>query len=136
MSSNLQYSLFDIDKTNVRALDKYIKTLIVNAKIRYDKKQAGIYCNELFVDDFEKVFLTQTIDEYTQDTYPAFAGASIYEVELLNDLNFLSELERDIIIYNIFNGYNIKEIAKKKGLTDRTIRKYKKSALEKIKSYL
>ena len=57
---------------------------------------------------------------------------SIEDFELFSFSLQLSELERDIIIYNVFQGYRINEIAQIKGLTDKTIRKYKKLAFEKI----
>ena len=57
-------------------------------------------------------------------------------MEVFNVLMQLSELERDIIVYNVFEGYKINEIARIKGLSDKTIRKYRNLAFKKMKSYL
>ena len=47
----------------------------------------------------------------------------------------LSEIERDII-FSLLKGYKINEIAKMKGLSDKTIRKYRDIAVKKLKLYL
>lgn len=128
MVNAMQYTFSDIDTNNIGALDKYIKTIIVNTKKHYVNDEDAIKSNELFFDDFNRVFSADQVKKYDVLT-------SVEDYDLTYLLLHLSELERDIIIYNIFEGYKITEIAQIKGLTDKTIRKHRKLALNKLKSY-
>lgn len=93
----------------------------------------------MFLEDLDVVFQTSSDEKYDGKyscMYHNDVCYSIEDMELFNVLMQLSELERDIIIYNVFGGYKINEIARKKGVSDRTIRKYKNVALKKLKMYL
>ena len=133
------YSFSDIDESDIYALDKYIKTIIVNVKKHFTIKEDVIFNNEFYIDDLDNLLQTKSSVKHDyRHTYLGYGDGlnSIEDFELFSFLLQLSELERDIIIYNVFQGYRINEIAQIKGLTDKTIRKYKKLAFEKIKAYL
>lgn len=139
MVCDMRYSFVDIDKSNVMALDKYIKTIIINTKSHFTVREEKILHNELFLEDLDVVFQTSCHEKYDGKysyIYHNDVCKSIEDIELFNVLMQLSELERDIIFYNVFEGYKINEIARKKGVSDKTIRKYKNLALKKLKMYL
>ena len=129
----MRYTFADIDKSNVRALDKYIKTIISNTKSHFVIREEKRLHNELFLEDLDVVFKRSSHEKYDgKYSYINHNDVcySIEDIELFNVLMQLSELERDIILYNVFEGYKINEVARKKDVSDKTIRKYKNLALK------
>ena len=138
MVDMIQYTSFDIDSSNVKALDKYLKTIIVNTKKRFLTKESILSSNEIFLEDIIKNSeIENSTIYYIKAPYLRIASVThdFDNIESIDLLMQLSEIERDII-FSLLKGYKINEIAKMKGLSDKTIRKYRDIAVKKLKLYL
>lgn len=129
------YTFCDIDNSNIRALDKYIKTVIVNTKKRFTIKENIVSNNELFLEDMvnDSGLVNSMTNNYNGSCLEY--DNILFAIENFEFLMQLSKNERDII-YKLLEGYKIIEIAQMKGLSEKTIRKYRNLAFEKLKFYL
>ena len=120
------FSLEDISEELLDYVDKYLKTVISNAKRRYYRKtkrprKYGIVFVEL--------------DKYAEDLHydePGFEQA-LLNPELADTLRSLTETQRLVLLKNVVLKIPMKQIALELGISIGMVEKHKNNAIRIIK---
>jgi len=106
-----------------KQLIKYIETCIRNEYIRLSKNQSKVQKSELLI-----------LDDDIPDKMDLYNEINI-KTTVIQALNQLTSLQREIIIRAIMNNEKEKDIASDLNISQQAVNKAKNKALEKLKNF-
>ena len=130
----------DIFKENIELKDdivfaryiSYMRTALLHKRIDYLKHKKYLLDKEISMSnkEWEKLFNTDNFE------YSFLNEEKCKNEELVKGLKQLTEKQRKVIIQYYYKNKKLKEIAKDMNKDERTVRKLKDRAIEKLRNYL
>lgn len=136
------FSPQDIDSELIEYIDKYFKTVIINAKRHHYRKSNRLKKHGIIIVELEKYEENLTYDEAgfeevtCQLVHIKNAQFPIFDQDLADAIAHLKEKQRVILLENIILQIPIKQIASELGISERMVEKHKHNALAAIKEEL
>ena len=123
-------------------VDKYLKLLMSNVKYSFLEKynaEQKVICSYIQVkeDDIKFSYQDEGIEKILSDIYVVEnTEIAIKSSRISECLNKLTDREREVILRNIVLKTTLKKIAFDIGVSERMVKYYKKSALNKMRKEL
>lgn len=136
------FSPQDIDAELIEYIDKYFKTVIINAKRHHYRKRDHLKKHGIIIVELEKYEENLTYDETgfeevtCQIIHIKNAQFPIFDRNLADAISHLKEKQRIVLLENIILQIPIKQIASELGISKRMAEKHKHNALAAIKEEL
>lgn len=112
----------------------YVKTMLKFLYLNKHKEKVLISLNTTIGEDEDEELIDILESEEVEILEEILKAEELKQIRYA--LSLLTERQREVIIYFYFEGYSIQEIAKKMGVTYRTIVNTKVKALEKMRRQL
>lgn len=133
------FSIDDITESLLRYIDKYLKTVIINAKKRFYRKQGRSQKHGIVFVELDKYEENLHYDEpgYERVLYQIIEVQGIkfpvYNQELADALRGLTETQRLVLLKNVVLHIPMKQLAQDLGISKRMVEKHKYNAIQAIK---
>ena len=137
-----EFELGEITDDVIIYVDKYIKLLMSNVKYSFLEKfnaEQKLICNYIQIKENDIRFSYQDagIEKILSDIYVVESTEIIIKNSRMTEcLNKLTDRERDVILRNVVLKTPLKKIAFDIGVSERMVKYYKKSALNKMRKEL
>lgn len=138
----IKFELGEITDDVIIYVDKYIKLLMSNVKYSFLEKfnaEQKLICNYIQIKENDIRFSYQDagIEKILSDIYVVESTEIIIKnSRMVECLNKLTDRERDVILRNVVLKTPLKKIAFDIGVSERMVKYYKKSALNKMRKEL
>src|ERR1035437_2359395 len=139
---NINIDLTKVDQQLVKRLDMYVKSALVNAlrnKKNVDSRPKRHDVSFTSINEYEDslVYLEKgfTLCEHTKITIFGYS-ISITNYSLSNALSSIPENHKTALLLNTLQQIPLCTIAEMLGVTERTIKNYKKLAIEEVRSFM
>lgn len=138
----IKFELGEITDDVIIYVDKYIKLLMSNVKYSFLEKfnaEQKLICNYIQIKENDIRFSYQDagVEKILSDIYVVESTEIIIKNSRMAEcLNKLTDRERDVILRNVVLKTPLKKIAFDIGVSERMVKYYKKSALNKMRKEL